>query len=64
MQVEGRDGDEDGAGAPALAPLLQPFSPLALHVRRPPGPVVGRPVELTAIEQELAVGRGARPRRR
>jgi tetratricopeptide (TPR) repeat protein/DNA-binding CsgD family transcriptional regulator len=38
---------------PALAPLLQPFSPLALHVRRSAGPVVGRPVELAAIEQEL-----------
>ncbi len=46
--------DEESAGAPALAPLLQTFSPLALHVRRPPGPVVGRPVELTAIEQEMS----------
>ncbi len=52
MQLE--DRDDDTAGTPALAPLLQAFSPLALHVRRPPGPVVGRPVELAAIEQELS----------
>lgn len=42
------------APAPALAPLLPPFSPLALHVRRSAGPVVGRPVELEAIEREMA----------
>ena len=36
-----------------LSPLMA-FSPMALHVHRAIGPVVGRPVELTAIEQELA----------
>ena len=52
MRTEERTDDGD-AGAPALAPLLQPFSPLALHASRSLGPVVGRPVELAAIDQEL-----------
>src|SRR6266508_4373476 len=39
---------------PALASLIQPYSPLALRVRRVTGSVVGRPVELAAIQQELA----------
>lgn len=38
---------------PALASLLQPFSPLALHVHRPAGVLVGRPAELEAIRQEI-----------
>ncbi len=38
----------------ALAPLLEAFSPMALHVRRPSGPVVGRRVEQDAIRQEIA----------
>src|SRR5687767_7461929 len=39
---------------PALAPLLEAFSPMALHVRRSSGPVVGRHAEQDAIRQELA----------
>ena len=39
---------------PVLAPLLQAFSPFALQVRRVTGGVVGRPIELAAIQQELA----------
>jgi DNA-binding CsgD family transcriptional regulator len=46
--------------APVLAPLLQPFSPLALQVRRATGAVVARPVELAAIRQELAVALGGK----
>jgi DNA-binding CsgD family transcriptional regulator/tetratricopeptide (TPR) repeat protein len=38
----------------ALAPLLEAFSPMALHVRRPSGRVVGRLAEQDAIRQELA----------
>jgi DNA-binding NarL/FixJ family response regulator len=45
---------------PALAPVLQPFSPLALQVHRVTGSVVGRPVELAAIRQELSVARSGR----
>jgi DNA-binding NarL/FixJ family response regulator len=45
---------------PALTPLLQPFSPLGLKVRRATGAVVGRPVELTAIQQELAAAKSGR----
>jgi hypothetical protein len=37
-----------------LGSLLQPFSALALQVRRVTGAVVGRPVELAAIQQEMA----------
>ncbi len=44
----------------ALTPLFQPFSPLALQVRRATGAVVGRPVELAAIEQELDSARQGR----
>src|SRR5439155_7068091 len=42
------------ATSPVLGSLLAPFSPLALQVRRVTGAVVGRPVELAAIQQELA----------
>jgi DNA-binding NarL/FixJ family response regulator len=45
---------------PALASVLQPFSPLALQVRRVTGAVVGRPVELAAIRQELDAARSGR----
>ena len=38
----------------ALASVLEPFSPLALHARRASGDVVGRQTELEAIRQELA----------
>ncbi len=48
------------AGAPALAPLLEPFSSLALHVHRATGPVVGRPNELAAIGQEMSVASSGR----
>lgn len=34
-------------------PVRQPFSPMALHVHRATGDVVGRPAELAAIHQEL-----------
>jgi len=40
--------------APAFAPLRQPFSPMALHVHRTTGAVVGRPLEMATIRQELA----------
>lgn len=39
---------------PVLAPLLQSFAPLALGVRRVTGAVVGRPIELAGIQQEIA----------
>jgi len=42
---------------PVLAPALQSFSPMALHVYRATGGVVGRPVELAAIGQEIASAR-------
>ncbi len=44
----------------ALASLTQPYSPLALRVRRVTGAVVGRPVELAAIQQELASAESGR----
>ncbi|MDQ4005665.1 MAG: AAA family ATPase, partial [Actinomycetota bacterium] len=46
--------------APALAPLTQPFSPLPLQLRRSTGAVVGRPIELEAIRQELSSARTGR----
>ena len=39
---------------------LQHFSPMALHVHRATGDVVGRPAELAAIRQELASARTGR----
>src|SRR5262249_37424414 len=39
---------------------LEPFSPMALDVHRAAGDVVGRPAELRAIEQELAIARSGR----
>ena len=44
----------------ALGAVLQPLSPLALHVRRTSGPVVGRQTEQAAVRQELAVAEGGR----
>jgi DNA-binding CsgD family transcriptional regulator/tetratricopeptide (TPR) repeat protein len=38
----------------ALAPVLQAFSPMALHAHAMVGEVVGRPTELAAIAQEVA----------
>ena len=49
--IEPSEGPSDAA---ALASVLQPFSPMALHMHRGAGDVVGRPVELAAIGQELA----------
>src|SRR5438874_2540613 len=43
--------------SPALVPLLQPSS---LQVRRVAGAMVGRPVELAAIQQELATAASGR----
>jgi DNA-binding NarL/FixJ family response regulator len=43
-----------------LTQLLQPFSPLALKVRRVTGAVVGRPVELAAIQQEVGASKSGR----
>ncbi len=48
----------DAQAAP-IAPT-SPVAPLALHVRRAAGPVVGRQVELGAIRQELASARAGR----
>ena len=39
--------------SPVLAPLQQAFAPLPMQARRTAGAVVGRPVELDAIRQEL-----------
>ncbi len=44
----------DPPEAAALAPVLQAFSPMALHMHRGSGDVVGRPAELAAIGQEIA----------
>jgi len=46
--------------AAALAPVLQAFSPMSLHVHRGTGDVVGRPTELAAIGQEIASARTGR----
>src|SRR5438093_8172500 len=43
-----------------LAPLLEAFSPMALHVRRASGPVIGRRPEQDAIRQELASAKSGR----
>ncbi|MGA9159908.1 MAG: AAA family ATPase, partial [Actinomycetota bacterium] len=45
---------EDGPEARALTAAHAALSPLALHTLRPAGALVGRPVEVNAIEQELA----------
>jgi DNA-binding NarL/FixJ family response regulator/tetratricopeptide (TPR) repeat protein len=41
------------ADAGALDPVIQPQCSLAVQLRRAPGPVIGRTIELEAIEQEL-----------
>jgi tetratricopeptide (TPR) repeat protein/DNA-binding CsgD family transcriptional regulator len=46
-----------GSEEVALESLHQSFSPMALHVNRTTGGVVGRPAELAAIEQEIASAR-------
>jgi len=61
--VEDRDvtaDRSDPTGPAALAPILEAFSPMLLHVRRATGPVVGREAELDAIRQELATARAGR----
>ena len=45
---------EEGPGTGALTAAHAALSPLALHTLRPAGALVGRPVEVNAIEQELA----------
>src|SRR5947207_5823744 len=45
---------DKGAGGLALASVLEPFSPMALHVHLAAGAVVGRQAEQDAIRQELA----------
>src|SRR5205085_3058680 len=53
--MEDHDRTQDrGDGAIALASVLEPFSPMALHVHLAAGAVVGRRVEQDAIRQELA----------
>jgi len=59
--------DRDRAGEPddraersALAPVLEAFSPMSLHVHRMTGAVIGRPGELAAIQQEMASARTGR----
>ncbi|MGH2710666.1 MAG: AAA family ATPase [Actinomycetota bacterium] len=46
--------------APALAPLQQSFAPLPMQLKRTVGAVVGRPIELDAIGQELKSASGGR----
>jgi hypothetical protein len=60
-------GDRDRAEEPegraersALAPVLEAFSPMSLHVHRMTGAVIGRPGELAAIQQEMASARTGR----
>src|SRR5205809_5885720 len=48
------------SNASSLTPLPQPFSPMALNVRRTSRTVVGRPAELAAIQQEIASAREGR----
>jgi tetratricopeptide (TPR) repeat protein/DNA-binding CsgD family transcriptional regulator len=61
MQAEDPQLDRGtSAETPVLAPLLQPFSPMALHVHRGAGAVVGRPAELQAIQHELGAARMGR----
>jgi DNA-binding NarL/FixJ family response regulator len=43
-----------------LAPLQQPVSALGVQVRRATGSVVGRPIEVDAIRQELETARSGR----
>ena len=54
--MEDHDRTEDRGSSPgvALASVLEPFSPMALHVHRAAGAVVGRQAEQDAIRQELA----------
>ncbi|HZN42109.1 MAG TPA: AAA family ATPase, partial [Actinomycetota bacterium] len=47
----------EGPGSGALAAAHAVPSPLALHAHRASGVLVGRPVELSALEQELEASR-------
>ena len=60
MQAQHREQDSESSGTPALASLLQPFSPLALNVHQAAGPVVGRPSELAAIDRDMSTAAGGR----
>ena len=60
MEDRERAEGSDDAGTAALAPLLDAFSPMVLHVHRATGPVVGRESELDAIRQELATAQAGR----
>jgi DNA-binding CsgD family transcriptional regulator len=58
--VATRTDERDGPLNTPLASVLQPLSPLAMQVRRVMGAVVGRPAELSAIQQEIAAVRAGR----
>jgi hypothetical protein len=50
--------DQEGPGSGALRAAHAVPSPLALHAHLASGTLVGRPDEVTAIEQELAAATG------
>jgi hypothetical protein len=50
--------DQEGPGSGALRAAHAVPSPLALRAHRASGTLVGRPDEVTAIEQELAAAAG------
>jgi DNA-binding CsgD family transcriptional regulator len=50
----------DAEATAGSAVVMAPLSPLALHVRRVTGSVVGRQIELGAIKQELAAAKTGR----
>ncbi len=51
---------QDGPGAGALTAAHAVSSPLAMHALRAQGALVGRPAEVTALEQELAAAASGR----
>ena len=51
---------QDGPGAGALTAAHAVSSPLAMHALRAQGALVGRPAEVTALEQELAAAGSGR----
>jgi predicted ATPase len=63
VAAEHRDRAEEPDGRAersALAPVLEAFSPMSLHVHRMTGAVIGRPGELAAIQQEMVSARTGR----
>src|SRR5438876_10886120 len=46
--------------SPMDTTLIQSFSPFALQVRRVTSAVIGRPIELAAIQQEIGVVKDGR----